>query len=386
MAADAADVAAPLSHVSLENACSFVPPGTPRVVIDSDGDLTLKVGLTQCVNIPLNDGDGHQGDPGSDHGHELPVVYTVCSRTMSRASPVWKTLLYGGFAESRPSSAELASDWLVELPDDDPKAMKTVLSIIHSRFDSIPRVEESIDLEELYQLTVLTDKYDLTAMLRPWASTWMKSAKGEWEKLRAKGISSSIPHLERLSWISWVMGDTSVYERVAEDLARFCAVDANGDLQYEIGNETVTLFSSTLEPPGLHDELKMFRLSYVKNTLAIYRYAVSNFLQPPGSILSSTICQQGSEEWTCEAAMLGAMIRSLAWIGYWPLPAATDTRASFSSIWHNLKKIDTQSPVHTFCKGLKMREEVFQRCWAPPVKFKLRVIEQLAKQAAKSGL
>lgn len=246
--------------------CSYVPPETSRLVIDPDGDLTLKVGQMRCINTLPNGSDSDRCDPGSDHKHELPVIYTVCSRTLSRASRVWKALLYGGFAESKPSCASAASDWLVELPDDNPKAMATILNIIHSRFESIPRIKDPIDLEDLYQLTVLTDKYDLTAILRPWASSWMESAKEELGNWRDQGIDSFIPHLARLSWIAWEMGDPFIYESVLEDLARHCSVDINGDLQHDTGNEIVTLFTSTLEPPGLHGNFSQTQFRCLRRT------------------------------------------------------------------------------------------------------------------------
>ncbi|KAI0450809.1 hypothetical protein F5B21DRAFT_507792 [Xylaria acuta] len=120
--------------------CSYMPPELLPTVIDPDGDLSLK------------DADA-DADDHHDHDHELP-----------------NTLLYGGFAESRPSDASPAEDWVVALPDDNPKAMAIILNIIHSRFELVPRTTNLISTEDLYQLTVLTDKYDLTGLLRLWAS------------------------------------------------------------------------------------------------------------------------------------------------------------------------------------------------------------------------
>ncbi|KAI3330227.1 hypothetical protein F4824DRAFT_479144 [Ustulina deusta] len=375
--------------------CSYVPPETSRLVIDPDGDLTLKVGQMRCIKNTLPNGsDSEHCDPGSDHKHELPVIYTVCSRTLSRASRVWKALLYGGFAESKPSCASAASDWLVELPDDNPKAMATILNIIHSRFESIPRIKDPIDLEDLYQLTVLTDKYDLTAILRPWASSWMQSAEEKLENWRVEGIGSFIPHLARLSWIAWEIGDPFVYKSVLGDLARYCSVDINGDLQYDTGSEIVTLFTSTLEPPGLHGALKVVRLSYITNAIGIYQKAIETLLLPL-DFRKPTLCISHisrDEMSKCEAAMLGAMIRSLAQSGYWPLPAATNVRESISSIWRVLKTIVIKSPVHSNCSGVGSRDGYFKLYWestvtlTSTVALTSTVTERMAKQAAKSGL
>ncbi|KAI1429660.1 hypothetical protein F5Y12DRAFT_329542 [Xylaria sp. FL1777] len=365
------------SHISSGSICSYVTLETSRLVIDPDGDLSLKVGQIKCVNISPNGEKSDHCTLDSDHDHELPAIYTVCSRTLSRASPVWKALLYGGFAESKPSCASSASDWLVELPDDNPKAMATILNIIHSRFESIPRVKELVDIEDLYQLTVLTDKYDLTAILRPWASVWMEHAKEKWM------LFSSMPQIERLSWIAWELGDSFLYGKATEHLAANCSVDTNGDLLYYNDNKAATLYSSTLEPPGLCELLKLIRLNSIKAILAVYGNIIEELLQRPGSLKPSTICKFGSE--TCEAAILGTMIRSLAWSGYWPLPVTTDVRMNLIMIWTHFKAINIQSPVHPECQGIKKKESAFLKASVPTVIFPLPIKERMAKQAAKSG-
>ncbi|KAF2967406.1 hypothetical protein GQX73_g6149 [Xylaria multiplex] len=327
MGSDYIEFTEPSSRTSAASRCSYVPPEPSRLVLDPNGDLGLKVGETRCVTqIAPSDRDSCSRDRDSDHEHELPVIYIVCSRTLSRVSPVWKALLYGGFAESKSSSALSASNWVVELPDDNPKAMATLLNIIHSRFESIPRTTDLIDLEDLYELTVLTDKYDLTATLQPWAFAWVESIRIEYEKR----VDIPMLDLERLSWIARETGDVNLYKSVSRDLAHRCSTNANGDLQYEARHEVIPLFSFTLEPPGYHDELKSIRLSSIKNVLEIYEKAVVRLLEPVERLSPATICKLPLERWECEPAMLGTMIRSLAWSGYWPLPAATDVREDFN--------------------------------------------------------
>ncbi|KAI0534313.1 hypothetical protein GGR58DRAFT_483197 [Xylaria digitata] len=383
MSSDCVELTEPSSRTSAASPCSYVPPVPSRLILDTNGDLNLKVGETRCVNkIAPSDRGGYNRDRESDHEHELPVIYIVCSRTLSRVSPVWKALLYGGFAESKSSSAPSASDWVVELPDDNPKAMATILNIIHSRFESIPRITEPMDLEGLYQLTVLTDKYDLTATLQPWAFAWVESIRVEYEKR----VDISVLDLERLSWIAREMGDVNLYKSVSRDLAHRCSIDANGDLQYEAGHEVIPLFSFTLEPPGYHDELKSIRLSSIKNVLEIYEKAVVRLLEPAGCVSPATICKLPLERWKCEPAMLGTMIRSLAWSGYWPLPAATDVREDFNAVYDVLRTIHIGSPTHLACAGVYMRDDNLRvhRDSLPQISFELET--RLLKQAEKSGV
>jgi len=125
------------------------PVAPRRVDIDRDGDLTLVV--------------------GPEHRKFL-----VCSRALSRASPVFKQMLYGNpqWQESRPKDPSQLP-WVVKLPDDNHDATKTLLEIIHSRFVYVSSTCGKI--EELYEILVVADKYDMTKLLRPWVQGWVTS-------------------------------------------------------------------------------------------------------------------------------------------------------------------------------------------------------------------
>ncbi|KAI0811838.1 hypothetical protein GGR55DRAFT_688399 [Xylaria sp. FL0064] len=337
MGHESAELTDPLNQVSTGSTCSYTSRETTLPVVVPDGDLRLQVGQIKCANISPSDG-------GQDHEHELPVTFIVCSKALSIASRIWKMLLYGGFAESKPSSASSASDWLVELPEDNPKAMTIVLNIIHSQFETIPRFNDAIDIEDLYQLT-------------------------------------------RLSWVAWVMGYYNIYKRASYHLAFHCPVDVNGDLQSSVGDKAMPLFNSTLEPPRLHELLKRSRLRSVALMPSTYESAIRRLISSPPASRLSTFCGQESDHSSCEAAILGTMIKSLASSQYWPLPDASQIRTCFFSTKYTLSHINIQSPVHSKCKGLKERDLVSLRygC-ATEIDFPSSVAERMAKQAEKSGL
>ncbi|KAK8078909.1 hypothetical protein PG994_002716 [Apiospora phragmitis] len=114
---------------------------------------------------------------------------------MARASPVWKKMLFGGFAESKPPKE---GDWIVALPDDLPEVARTLLVIAHGRFDLELRQSPChISLEELYKISIMTDKYDMTHIPMPWAPKWL-------EEFRLYYDFKS--HLELL-WVAWELGD-----------------------------------------------------------------------------------------------------------------------------------------------------------------------------------
>ena len=152
--------------------------------MDGDGDLTLIVGLP--------------GTPMSSR-------FLVCSRTLSRASPVFKAMLYGSFKEAFPDDPK---NWVVTLPEDNPGDAMILLDIIHSRFGQIPSQlgQGSLSLDKLYHILVFADKYDMTQLLRPWLQDWisglgfLRTSNGIWPAIAIAhelGSEEVVGHLVR---------------------------------------------------------------------------------------------------------------------------------------------------------------------------------------------
>ncbi|KDN59970.1 hypothetical protein CSUB01_10311 [Colletotrichum sublineola] len=116
---------------------------TEIITFDPDGDLYLHVGTDV---------------------EPLTKTYLVCSKALSRASRVFKKMLYGCFAESRPSDGKYA--WTVDLPEDRQEALELMLHIIHVNFDLVP---EHLQITQLYEFLITADKYDTFAIAKPWA-------------------------------------------------------------------------------------------------------------------------------------------------------------------------------------------------------------------------
>lgn len=153
--------AAPAAPAATVPASASPLPGTaPKETTPEADGGPRKVTSTVTGNHP------YYFDPRGDLILEVGpnnASYLVCSRSISRASPVFDKMLFGGFAESKP---EADGEWRIQLPEDDPAAMRLLLNIIHGRFaDVIAPATEKL----LFDVTVLTDKYSLTHILRPWA-------------------------------------------------------------------------------------------------------------------------------------------------------------------------------------------------------------------------
>lgn len=237
--------------------CPHAPRECPPINIDPRGDLWLKVGLTACIEsdsqsiatdedtLATETTDESAGtkvlswkaiedaeNTHEKHDHVLAITFRVCSRTLARSSPVWEKMLYGRFAESKPSG----SDWVVELPDDDAEAIELLLYIAHARLDSVPAFDHTPEVEKLYQIAVFADKWDMIQFLRPWANTWAGSIGSKIKK------GADRRTLARYLWISWTLGAKTELIRAARRFA----------MRYrDEENELEDLFSDILEPPGL---------------------------------------------------------------------------------------------------------------------------------------
>ncbi|KAB5545657.1 hypothetical protein GE09DRAFT_215584 [Coniochaeta sp. 2T2.1] len=161
------------------------------LVFDADGDLRLVIGT------------------GKDR-----ITCLVCSKALARASPVFKSMLFGGFAESKPRDASI--QWVVNLPEDDINAMAILLHIFHGQVHHVPMMlpqrrkdliqaqlfnynVPKVVIDVLYHITVVSDKYYVAPLLKPWAKSWIHQCRSRYCEDFAK-----------LMWIAWVLGYRSM--------------------------------------------------------------------------------------------------------------------------------------------------------------------------------
>ena len=222
--------------------CDLREKPATRVQIDADGDLCLKVGHNKCLTNPTENSE--------EHDHEYAVIYVVDSSTVSRSSPVWRKLLNGAFVESKRPDPDSGKEWMVELPDDDPKSMLIILNIIHGYFCEVPEGgRETMPLHDLYRLTVLTDKYDLTLLLSPWAKTWVMHVNKRLDTSTTEDSALAFCCLEKCLWVSWELGDEQMFRKAYIHLVLNTRMTAG----HLVGRDPMSqLFSrSNLEPSNV---------------------------------------------------------------------------------------------------------------------------------------
>lgn len=163
---------------------------------DSRGDLVLKVGEAF-----------HKG------GRE----FVVCSRTVARWSKVFNAMFFGGFAESISSARD--GTWTVALPEDRAAPVFLILAIIHGTHQPIPM---DLGRDELFDLLIVTEKYDMTHVLRPWASEWVQNLPLD--------HSENTTGQYRDVWIAWELGCEASFCKMLNDILWDCRVDDAGQL------------------------------------------------------------------------------------------------------------------------------------------------------------
>ncbi|KAI1076871.1 hypothetical protein F5B20DRAFT_554102 [Whalleya microplaca] len=357
-------MAANNSHTAPLNPPTSPTPPT-RVAIDPDGDLSLIVGKIPELKIA-----GMQ---------DQIVTFVVCSRSLSRASAFWKTLLYGKFAESKRPESSKAEEWRVELPGDQPEPMKMLLRIIHSQFEHIPTAADPIGLRTLYQLTVLTDKYDLTRFLRPWARNWMNSMPLH---ITPPACLADFMDLRYQAWIAWELGDEDMLVEAAKILVAHCNYNP------KLGVLGPFCFGIH-EPPGLLSLVTKTRLKAIDMMLTPFKNAISKLIEGTTPVCSnrSLSRDQLNCHQDCDITMLGVTIQSLSRHKLWPIPKPEDVQTTVSELAITLKKVDTKSRLHSHsCRAVPSVAEAADIVNRAFPEIEEAQIRHLDSQAKKSGL
>ncbi|WZH39715.1 uncharacterized protein QYS62_000640 [Fusarium acuminatum] len=187
-------------------------------------------------------------DPNGDLmltiGSGLGRNMLVDSRALSRASHKLHTIL------SRDGKRN-DNSWTLELPEDDPLPFTILLDLIHTRFERIP---VRVTLNQLYGICILTQKYNITEVLRPVAERWYKyigwTPEGEYGLFFKK------------AFVAWELGFTEDLSEMAGHVVLNCYLDEDDQLVIGKEKEKLSDFSDFQRIPLLkcieeHRELAM---------------------------------------------------------------------------------------------------------------------------------
>lgn len=255
-------------------------PPPPHSCLDPKGDLYIEVGM--CPE----------------------QSFMVCSTTLARTAPFWDKMLYGEFKEGKKLCLQNNNlKWTVKLPEDNPTAIALLLNIVHSRFDKVPGYKDPLNVRDLYEISVLTDKYNITYTLQPWAKGWLPSVHRSAKRID-ESLQAQFRH-ERL-WISWVLGDRTKFEKIAKILL----LNSCGSK----GNPNSLQYAKVLEPPEIYDIIEQTRSDTIKALLAPLHATIEGLITSDESLCTSKIWNNHSPN-ICLPSMLGTYIQSLHSVG-----------------------------------------------------------------------
>ncbi|KAI1457909.1 hypothetical protein F4805DRAFT_457353 [Annulohypoxylon moriforme] len=341
---------APSSGSSQTSVEQETAPRPPKCYMDPKGDLCLEVG-------------------------HLSAEFIVCSKAMARSSPFWKKMLYGEFSEGKnaqPKDGKTA--WIVKLPEDNSAAMSIILNIIHSRFDQVSGYEDFVYTTHLYNLCVLTDKYDMTHILRPWAKGWSRTTHIQCEKL-GQSLRSKFCH-ERL-WIAWELGDFVTFDAMSKALLLNSSSSAGNNLRY-VG---------ALEPPEIYESIQKARLSMIKALLSRLDAILQGLVQQNKALCSRY--KVSSERGECLASMLGTTIQSLHSNGLWPIPQPETVECSVWDFAAKLQAVQIEGDAgiyHKCSQTVVLKAEIEKTLYSIPELLSEIHWRHLQSQASKSGM
>ncbi|KAI0539520.1 hypothetical protein GGR58DRAFT_464593 [Xylaria digitata] len=305
--------------------------------LDPNGDLCIQVGKSPVIS------------------------FIVCSKTLVRTSDFWNKLLNGEFKESRDST--------VELPEDDPRPMALLLNIVHGRFDQVPGYQDVMDIQYLYNISVLTDKYAMTHVLRPWAPGWLRSRDFLGEK---PDVSLREQYCHERLWISWELGDKANFEKIANILLLKSSTSTEGANSLRC--------DGVLEPPDIYEILEQTRLDMIEALLTPLNDIIQRLIRKD---------EEFCDEDDCLGLMLGTCIQSLYSNGLWPIPQPADVPWSVSDLSAKLKTIEINgnNSVYHFCShGSALKDKVEGVLSSIPSLLTEVHYRHLDSQAMKSGL
>ncbi|KAF9878376.1 hypothetical protein CkaCkLH20_03868 [Colletotrichum karsti] len=323
------------------------------VFVDDDGDLSL-----------------HVGPEGKT------ATYVVCAKTLARHSPIFRRMLFGGFKESKPLDG---SDWVIELPEDSPEGFKIFLDMVHGWFGRVP---EELSLDQLVDVLIITEKYDATAITRPWARGWLKAVEDS-----TSGFG--------LLCAAWELGDMATFEKMILKIIdeAECSADESRRLIYDGYYADEIKY---LEPPGLFEAIKELRSALVAAHMAPYVEIYDVLAKPGGSKLP--FCPLTDEKaWrTCDNLVLGSLIMGLmrSNVNITAKDPADDFTGSLESLKGILRRLRIEATDHPYSRrcednlqGRRQRgtaQEMEIR--AEHVIIKQEHVDYITKQAHKTGL
>ncbi|KAH0438217.1 hypothetical protein CcaCcLH18_03484 [Colletotrichum camelliae] len=163
----------------------------------NEGDREIQLGGTEIADLLANDTTPSSELDEAEVAETPAKAIVVNSCFTALYSPVFRAMLRTNFAESSVNNSP--GKWVVNLPDDHVEPLFFLLSMIHGRWENIPK---KISIDELHDLLITADKYDMMRIFLPWCLDWTASYRfpcgNSWE-----WSIMTLPYVDLLLWLAW---------------------------------------------------------------------------------------------------------------------------------------------------------------------------------------
>ncbi|KAI4657937.1 uncharacterized protein J4E78_006326 [Alternaria triticimaculans] len=239
--------------LDLQNKRKITDPDLEIVTIDRQYDLTLIVGSPEHV--------GGQ------------KAYQVNKGVFRHASKAWDAMMSGNWAESDMSE--------IAFPEDSAYAFHIVLRIAHWQLQELP---ETLSQQELVQIAILSDKYDLERLLHAAAElkNWIQQHKDG-------GVSwPSDIDLQDFTMITAAFGLTADYEYLINKLAMEISVDK--DKRYCVVHDDKLVHVRADFPTRIQAQAGQIRTTVLQELLQTCKTALHNTFTKDVGKCGSKLC------------------------------------------------------------------------------------------------
>ncbi|KAF8426717.1 hypothetical protein EV426DRAFT_560107 [Tirmania nivea] len=251
------------------------PPVTrvASIIFDPIGDLMLVLGSATCQ-----------------------ARFQVSSKVLSLSSPVFRTMLNfnSGFKEGKSLAERTTSSPPMELflGDDNPNALAIILRIIHVQTRWVP---QSLGPERLYEIAIISDKYDMRDSLDYWLAKWAPE--------RFEGTVS----IDKWLFIALVCGRAEEFRVLSRELMLECRADNDDNLIVPIpanNQESVTSFNPICEylSQSIVAEIEAVRQQAIEAMLDSVDERIERYSNPNNINCAEELPQ-------CDSLVLGFLIR-----------------------------------------------------------------------------
>ncbi|KAF7550430.1 hypothetical protein G7Z17_g5696 [Cylindrodendrum hubeiense] len=265
-------------------------------------------------------------DPAGDLyltvGTTSPQEMLVDSRALSRSSTVFRAMLSVKFSEAKPDKGR----WEVKLPEDSPIAFAQLMDMAHAVYE---QPYDKFMLSDIFELCVLTNKYDMARVLRPMAPRWLE----RYFPSNAL-VDPRIPRcLMQCLFVAWETGHHKLLKAVVKKLAWNVRVNENNELidpegmrllDYPYISLTHTLDTVasyrqhclTIFDDSCHDVMeKLFQSAQVESFCNQTNYYMSHTHQNGPAVLGDII--QRSYKLNLKSMINKAVAVVDQWLQYW---------------------------------------------------------------------